>query len=79
MFVININDVAGVDLLLKALRERCREKGCIASGDLADGIERTILYVDNETGVVFQRICEPEGTIPPTLTGNHSHLRLVKP
>ncbi len=52
MFVIHLNQVEGVELILKALRERAATKGCVASGDLANGIEKTLIYVD-EHGMAY--------------------------
>ena len=62
MFIINIERLEGVELVLKALRE----SGCIASGDLADGIEQTLLHIDEATGDVSRPVLgpEPEPTKP---------------
>lgn len=44
MFVIQLEQIDGVELILKALRET----PCIASHQLADGIEAHLIYVDED-------------------------------
>jgi hypothetical protein len=44
MFLIPINELQGIELILKALRGT----GCIASSQLADGIEKSLFYVSDE-------------------------------
>ena len=42
-FVIIPNNIEGVELILK----RLRESGCIASSDLADGIDKTLHVLED--------------------------------
>jgi len=71
MFIIPLNHLAGVELILTALRERTVSKGCIASGQLADGIEGHLLTFDTKTGVMeeIERVGEvkEDRPAPPKL------------
>lgn len=52
MYMIPINRLEGIDLILKALRSQAYHSNCLASSDLADGIERKLLQVDAEGRIV---------------------------
>jgi hypothetical protein len=67
MFIIRINQLQGVELILRALRG----SGCIASSDLADGIEKTLVFVGEDDTVTA---CVPEGVTTPV----KPHLTVVK-
>ena len=54
-FVIILNDIRGVDLIV----QRLRESGCIASADLANGIENK-LYIMEEDGNITPSDSEVE-------------------
>jgi hypothetical protein len=58
MFIIRINQLQGVELILRALRG----SGCIASSDLADGIEKTLVFVDTAGAITA---CVPDGVTTP--------------
>lgn len=46
-FVIILNNLDGVDLILKALSERHNERGCVASGDLHEGILNKLYMLED--------------------------------
>ena len=50
-FAIFINQIEGVDLIIKALRNQQFEHGCIASSDLADGIEKNLCIMTEDGGM----------------------------
>jgi hypothetical protein len=79
MYFIRLESLEGVELILKALRERSQERGCLASEDLAGGIERTLVYVDNATGK-GGRARNIAGTAPGPVPGpaKVSPLRVIK-
>lgn len=62
MFLIPLHHLEGVELILKALRERSTSKGCVASSQLADGIEGHLLSFDPATGVMEE--IERVGEVP---------------
>lgn len=61
MFYIRLEQLMGVELILKALRQT----ECIASHELADGIERTLVHVDEDEKATMANP-NPSST-PPTL------------
>lgn len=65
MYLIKVNQLKGVELILKALRNT----HCIASHDLADGIEKTLLYVeqDGRMTLVGNPNVEPQLPVRPKL------------
>jgi hypothetical protein len=63
VFIIKLNQIEGVELILNALRERYQYKGCVASGDLADGIERYLIYEDSEGNVLPHNLQDTPDTV----------------
>jgi len=55
-FLIILGQIEGVELILKALHERSDEKGCIASSDLAKGIEKNLLTTNDKNEFVKANI-----------------------
>lgn len=51
-FLIILGQFEGVELILKALCERANEKGCIASEQLAEGIEKNLLATNEKNEFV---------------------------
>lgn len=49
MFLVQLNNLQGVELICK----RLRESGCIASSQLADGIEKTLLVVEPDGRIIL--------------------------
>ncbi len=49
-YVIIVNQLQGLELILRGLRKRAKDEGCLASLDLAAGIEAHALYQDPTTG-----------------------------
>ena len=58
MFVIQLMKIEGVELIPKALHQT----NCIASRQLADGIEANLLYIDEEGDMHVAS----ESIFPPT-------------
>ena len=64
MFVIQLMKIEGVEWILKALRQT----DCIASQQLADGIEAKLLYIDPEGNAhVMQQPASPSAEKKPSL------------
>jgi hypothetical protein len=81
MYLIQLNHLEGVEIILKALRERSQERGCLASHDLAEGIEKTLVYIDETTGVAqlaSTLVPVSESSQEPTEPVTKSRLSVVK-
>ena len=60
MYVINLNDLQGVELITSALRD----SSCMASQQLANGIEKYLLYINTDGNL------ESVGGVPISTTSS---------
>ena len=72
-FVIILNQIEGVDLILKALQSQYTEKGCLASFDLHAGIMKNLHLLEDDLLIPLQPPVvdtpeEPEPKKFPALT-----------
>ena len=73
-FVIILNDIRGVDLIV----QRLRESGCIASAELASGIENN-LYIMEDDGNLTQSDPEVEQDVELTPVKEKKESKVVHP
>jgi hypothetical protein len=76
-FVIILNDIQGVDLIMKALAYQYTEKNCLASSDLHDGIIKTLHMLDNDTLYPIQNPPDPAFKAEPEAPKKFPKLKLV--